>query len=153
MPGLLYAIVKYCDRRKKVEHIMIFKMSGLIVIIACLFIASCEDNSGPYTTYFHMRVDSISMPEEVMQTDTLEIMFYATLPSCCYNFHRFEAQGYDHQLNIKMIGKLRHNIPCCTAMKYIEEVYRLDGLLTGYFYVNVEQPDKTSIIDSVLILR
>lgn len=132
---------------------LIFIKCSLIVIIVSSFIVSCEDSSGPYDTYFHMKVDSISIPEEIMQTDTLEILFYATLPSCCYNFHRFDARGDLNLLNMKLIGSLRHNIPCCTAIKYIEKTYTVDELLTGYFYIEVKQPDNSSIIDSVFVLR
>ena len=125
----------------------------ILLTVACVVFNSCEDSTGPGYSVFHIMVDGLSIPDEIMQTDTLRIVFYATLPSCCYNFHRFEFTTGENSLSVKMMGRRRFNLTCCAPRKHIEETFMVDQLLTGYYYIEVLQPNLISLIDSVLVLR
>jgi hypothetical protein len=128
----------------------------LVSILVCVFSASCEDETGPYYTFFYIEIDSLSAPAEIMQTDTLEIAFYSVPLSCCYNFYRFDTPDIiemDNCLHIRMIGRETHNLLCSCLPRVIEMDYEVVQMLTGYFYIEVMQPDGSALLDSVLVYR
>jgi len=126
---------------------------SLVSVLACIILASCEDETGAWYTFFHMEIDSLSAPAEIMQTDTLEITFYSVPMGCCYNFYRFDTDLRDNRLRIQTIGRQTHNILCACLPRVIEMVYEVDNMLTGYFYIEVLQPDDSVLLDSVLVHR
>lgn len=128
---------------------------SLVSVLSCIILASCEDETGMWFTFFHMEIDSLSVPTEIMQTDTLEITFYSVPMDCCYSFYRFNADLSDNRLRIQIIGRQVHNMACACAWpgRINEMVYEVDNMLTGYFYIEVLQPDDSVLLDSVLVHR
>ena len=135
-----------------------FMIPALVLIVAIVVLASCEDETAPYYTFFPMEIDSLSAPAEIMQTDTLRITFYSVPMSCCRSFYRFEYPPtifLENYLYLQIIGKQLHGIPCeCAPPGRVNEIgYEVTQMLTGYFYIEVLQPDGSSLIDSVLVYR
>lgn len=131
---------------------------ALVSLLTCSVLSSCDDESGVWYTFFHMEIDSLSAPAEVMQTDTLRITFYSVPMDCCYSFHRYlvtNVDFMDNTLRIRIIGKQAHNIPCvCEWPGRVNEMeYEVTSMLVGYYYIEVEQPDDSVLRDSVLVNR
>jgi len=129
---------------------------SIVTMIVCIAFASCEDESGAWYTLFTMKIDSLSAPAEVLQTDTLRITFYSEPMSCCYNFYRYDLPGVDisdNTLRIRITGRKTHNLPCSSLPRVIEMEYEVTSMLAGYYYIQVYQPDGSVLRDSVLVDR
>jgi len=103
-----------------------------------------------------MKIDSLSAPAEILQTDTLRITFYSEPMTSCFNFHRYNLPGVDftdNSLRIRIIGRERHNLPCMSLPRVIEMEYEVTSMLAGYYYIQVYQPDGAVLRDSVLVNR
>lgn len=128
----------------------------LVSAFACILLTSCDEEEGYWYSFFHMKIDSLSAPAEIMQTDTLRITFYSEPLDCCHNFYRYDnVLDYyiENTLYIRIYGSVTHNLLCMCLPRIIEMEYEVTQMLTGYFYIEVLQPDGSSLIDSVLVYR
>lgn len=89
----------------------------------------------------------------MLQTEILDITFYITFKSSCYNIHSFETSYDTHVLRVKLIGEIQHGISCLDLAIREEKILPLIGFPTGMSYIEVLQPDGTILEDSVLVLR
>ena len=129
---------------------------AIISILAGFLSISCDEDNGAWYTFFYMEIDSLSAPAEVMQTDTLRVTFYSKPMGCCYNFYRYEplyGKFRENTLRIRMIGRETHNLLCACLPRAIEMEYEVTSMLTGYYYIEVVQPDGSILRDSVLVYR
>jgi hypothetical protein len=133
------------------------RILAIALYSACAFFVACEDSSGPSSdicwTYFHMKVDSLSVPSEIMQTDTLRIEFYSTPYDGCKKFHRFIHNQEHNNLRIFLIGMELWNVGCYSPPRVIDVGFTVRKTYTGRFYIEVIEPDGSKMIDSVLVLR
>jgi hypothetical protein len=129
---------------------------SFISVLACTIFSSCDEGNGSWYTFFHMEIDSLYTPGEIMQTDTLHITFYSVPMSCCYNFYRYDiipGDFMENRLRLQIIGRETHNLACACLPRVIEMEYEVYNMLAGEFYIEVIQPDDSTIRDTVLVNR
>jgi len=127
----------------------------IIIVLVSISIASCDDDQPmkPYETKYHIYVDSLYLQNEVLQTEILDITFYITFKSSCYNFHSFETSYDSRVLKVKLVGEIQHQVSCLLLVRCEEKTLPITGFPTGMSYIEVLQPDGTILEDSVLVLR
>ncbi|MCK4312043.1 MAG: hypothetical protein KAW88_04845 [Candidatus Cloacimonetes bacterium] len=126
----------------------------IIILIGILFsIFSCTEPD--YESYtFIIPVDSLLIPDSIVLNDTLEIRFFGTIGNNgCYSFEKFESIEQQTSIQLTAIGKFTGAGVCTCVMVDLEESYFVTPSITGQYYIEVLQPDKTVLRDSVLVIR
>jgi hypothetical protein len=125
---------------------------ALHIVIALIFIPACSKPHVPSVNYFLVRVDSISIPDSISQTDTLKIKLYGTIGNNGnYAFDRFEAERSAHNLSLTVWGKYTKNDYATQALVFLNKEYPISTLYPGLFKINILQPDSTYLRDSVVV--
>jgi hypothetical protein len=138
------------------KSVRLFIVLSIISILICLFMTSCDEENGAWYTFFRMEIDSLSAPGEIMQTDTLRITYYSVPMSCCYNFYRYDiipGDFMENRLRLQIVGRETQNLACACLPRVIEMEYEVYNMLAGEFYIEVIQPDDSTIRDTVLVNR
>ena len=132
------------------------KIIGYIIAINVLIISivSCDDDSlKPYSTTYHMIVDSIAAKDTIHSTEVLGITLYYTLYSSCENFKWVETSRDSDTLSMKLIGTKQHNVSCAENIVHDYTYLPITGFISGKYYLEVLQPEGSSLIDSVFVLE
>ena len=129
---------------------------GYIVAINVLIISivSCDDDPlKPYSTSYHMSVDSIAAKDTIHSTEILDTTLYFTLYSSCENYKWVETNRDSYTLSIKLIGTKQHNVSCAANIVHDYTYLPITGFISGKYYLEVLQPEGSSLIDSVFVLE
>ena len=132
------------------------RILGYIIALNVLIISivSCDDEPlKPYSTNYHMRVDSIAAKDTIHSTEILEITLYYTLYSSCEKFEWVETDLESDSLSIKLIGTEQHNVSCAYNIVHDNTNLPITGFSSGTYYLEVLQPMGSSLIDSVFVLE
>ena len=132
------------------------KILGHIIAISVLIISfvSCDDDPlKSYSTNYHMSVDSIAAKDTIQSTEILSITLYYTLYSSCENFKWVETGIDSDTLSIKLVGTKQHNISCADNIVHDYTSLPITGFISGQYYLEVLQPDGSSLVDSVFVLE
>jgi vesicle coat complex subunit len=132
------------------------RILGYIIALNVLIISimSCDDDPlEPYSTNYHMSVDSIAAKDTIHSTEILEITLYYTLYSSCENFAWVETDLESDTLSIKLIGTEQHNVSCADNIVHDYTHLPITGFSSGTYYLEVLQPKGSSLIDSVFVLE
>jgi vesicle coat complex subunit len=132
------------------------RIIGYIIALNVLIISivSCDDDPlEPYSTNYHMSVDSIAAKDTIHSTEILEITLYYTLYSSCENFELVETDLESDTLSIKLIGTEQHNVSCADNIVHDYTYLPITGFSSGTYYLEVLQPKGSSLIDSVFVLE
>lgn len=117
------------------------------LLFTIAFGASCSViNNDANTSTFVIKVDSISVPNEVASSDTLVIRPFGTVgPDGCHSFERFEASRTSSSLDLKLVGELieRDDIGCADVIVQLDTTYKVPPPLEGPFKINIFQPDES----------
>ena len=127
----------------------------IIILVMLICIISCQDQGQPkpYWTDYHIYTDSITVQDQILQTEVLDITFYFCLTMYTERFDRFETRMDSNTLSVKLIGQVEHNVPVVGAFEYKEKVLPIIGFPADTCYIRVLQPVGDDIFDSVLVLR
>jgi len=131
----------------KVRSVVFF-----IVVLISISLASCLKSDIEFE-YFKVRVDSLSVPSSISHEDTLNIQLYGTIGSDgCHSFSHFEAERDTFELKLTVWGKRYVKAGSCpTIMIYLDTVYSIFPLYPGSFYIKIQQPDDSTLNDTVNI--
>jgi len=131
----------------KVRSVVFF-----IVVLISISLASCLKSDIEFE-YFKVRVDSLSVPSSISHKDTLNIQLYGTIGSDgCHSFSHFEAERDTFELKLTVWWKRYVKAGACpTIMIYLDTVYSIFPLYPGSFYIEIQQPDDSTLNDTVNI--
>ena len=127
---------------------------AIAITVSIISIVSCDDDPlKPYSTKYHMSVDSISAKDTIQSTETLNITLYYTLYSSCEKFEWVETNLESDTLSIKLIGTKQHNVSCAENIVIDYTYLPITGLVSGTYYLEVLQPEGSSLVDSVFVVE
>lgn len=133
---------------KKISIILFF-------LIFTFFLIYCEKSFDPaLDSTFHVKVDSVSVPNTIALNDTIVCKFWGILGSNgCYQFWHFRALHDSNRITISVWGYiLKADICTCVMSQLNGKEYRMKPDLKGYYRIHILQPDNTVMKDSVLVL-
>ena len=122
----------------------------MILFPSCLNLDNEEDES----TYFMIEVDSISLADTILTTDSLSISFYGTVGNnSCYSFYQFYPQTLEDTIKIEVWGVLAPDEHCTDVIVTLEgEQLNVFNFDEGTYFVHVIQPDASLLTDSLTVI-
>jgi hypothetical protein len=104
---------------------------------------------------FLVRIDSLRIQKPVISSDTLRGRLWGTLgPNTCYSFSRFQKVSSDSfSVRIKVFGLHSPSSSCGQAIQKLNgAIYRVYPVYRGTFQFFVEQPDGSSLRDTIVVI-
>jgi hypothetical protein len=104
---------------------------------------------------FVVRIDSLAIQKPALSSDTLRGQLWGTLgPTTCYSFSRFQrVSGDSFSVRIKVFGLYTKASTCGQAVQRLNRaVYRVYPVYRGIFQFEVEQPDGSTLRDTISVL-
>jgi hypothetical protein len=104
---------------------------------------------------FVVRIDSLAIQKPVISNDTLKGQLWGTLgPTTCYSFSRFQRiSGDSFSVRIKVFGLNSQASACGHAIQKLNRaIYRVYPIYRGAFRFEVEQPDGSTIRDTITVI-
>ncbi|MCK4420680.1 hypothetical protein KAW48_02695 [candidate division WOR-3 bacterium] len=131
----------------KVRNVVFF-----IVVVISVSLTSCLKSDIEFE-YFKVRVDGLNVPSSISHEDTLNIQLYGTIGSDgCHSFSHFEAERDTFELKLAVWGKRDIKVGACPCiMVPLDTVYSVFPLYPGSFYIEIQQPDGSTLNDTVNI--
>jgi len=128
------------------------KLVYLIVILLLTLFTSSDCYKSRYE-YFIVRVDSLYAQSPISYNDTLNIYLYGFIGSDgCYSFSHFEDERDSFRLNLTVWGKYDVKALICPQMVvYLDKIYSVYPLYPGLFFIEIKQPDGSSLKDTVIV--
>ncbi len=126
----------------------------LLMITSSLLLSSCFLSNDDGNVLYKIKVDSLDIPITISQDDTLDIWLYGVVGgSSCYSFSHFVTYTKPSELKLTVWGKYpKKDVPCLCVMVYLEEKHSVyPPLNQGTFYIIIDQPDGSTLVDSVIV--
>lgn len=122
----------------------------LTTVALCLGCSTEPENS---TELFKVKVDSISSPTFGALSDTLVLRLYGTIGNDgCYSFSHIEDTRQPLKLDLTVWGEHSSAGACPAVMVYLDgKEYKWVATHTGWFVINIHQPDNSILSDSMII--
>lgn len=115
---------------------------------------SCSTEPENKYTYFKIMVDSLSHRDTISVNDTLKIKFYGIVgPDGCHKFSHFEAHKKTNEVELTVWGsKPDYPTACPEILVYLDgEEYNTVFSQAGLYYIKINQPDNSILLDSVYV--
>lgn len=127
-------------------------VKGLIAVVLSVFFSSCSLFTESDYRLFRVEVDSLNVPSSISQNDTLPIWLYGIVgTNGCYSFSHFEAERETYKLMLSVWGRWTKATACPDVMVYLHEKYSVFPLPPGFFYIEIQQPDGSTLMDTVIV--
>lgn len=129
----------------------LIKLCLMLFIITLALIACSDDDE---VEYYKIMVDEIDSPETVAVNDTIAFRLYGTVGNDgCYSFSHFEDYKQNMAVDLTLWGKHDATSGTCTqAVVFLNgREYPAIPSQQGIFYINIHQPDGTTLRDSVIV--
>ncbi len=124
------------------------------MITSSLFLSSCFLSNDDGNVLYKIKVDSLDIPITISQDDTLDIWLYG-IAGCdgCHSFSHFTTNTKPSELKLTVWGKhSKNDFVCFLAVVKLEEKYSVyPPLNQGTFYIIIDQPDGSTLVDSVIV--
>jgi hypothetical protein len=126
-------------------------LSVLWMASSCIF----AERDAWVTEYRQITVDSLRVPDSLSSADTLVIQFYGAIGyDGWWKFWRFDAARDSHEVRVSLWAKARYlkhggcpsNVPLLSGKEF-----HVAPLYPGTFRVVALQPDRSKLIDSVVV--
>jgi hypothetical protein len=126
----------------------IFAVLFPILMVSC----STEEETAP--TLFTVKVDSLQHPSSVALNDTIAVHLFGTIGGDgCHSFSHFQDTKQSLQVDLTVWGKRTPADVCPAVMVYLDgREYTVIASQRGMLYINVHQPDGSTLVDSVQVL-
>ena len=124
-----------------------------LLAAALTALSSCSKTTEPMVSYFVVQVDSISVPDSISRSDTLQIKLYGAIGSNGnYSFDRYEATRDSFNLHLTVWGKYVDNDVAAMVMVLLDGAeYPVYPVYPNKFKIFIRQPDSSVLSDSVVI--
>lgn len=130
-------------------------MKGLTLfsVLVGIFIYSCSTGTDPEYSYFKVKVDSIQVPQDPVVGETINFKLFGTVGGDgCHSFAYFKEDVSDNDSQLVVWGKRKNETACPAVMVYLRgKQYPVIAKITGYFKIEISQPDGTTLKDSVWV--
>ena len=116
-------------------------------------ILGCGTEPETKPTQFVILIDSIAHVPSLIVGDTIAIKLFGTIGNDgCHLFSHFEDSRQALRLDLTVWGQRSPSGVCPDVMVYLNgREYKLATTQTGWFSINIHQPDGTVLRDSILV--
>lgn len=134
-----------------------FVTVGIVVVVAMVIVSSCKKDEVTVSNppqEFAIRIDTLKIQKPVFAPDTLRAKLWGIIGnSSCYQFARYQEVSHDSfQVTIKVFGTYTPSGSCApTNVVLNAAIYRVYPVYQGLFRFFVQQPNGTTIRDSIIV--
>ena len=127
----------------------------IIIILSISFsLLNCStEPEGEYQEY-QIKVDKVTLSDTISVHDTLSLKFDGFVgPNGCHRFKYFAVVNKSNEITIAVLGeKPTFSSICTDQVIYLDgKEYKLKLAASGNYKIKINQPDNTSLIDSVYV--
>lgn len=140
------------------KHVPLMVSLTVAFLALALLITSCKKDEVTVSNApqeFVVRIDSLAIQKPALSSDTLRGQLWGTLgPTSCYSFSRFQKiAGDSFSVRIKVIGVNSQSNSCAQVVQKLNRaIYRVYPVYRGVFRFEVEQPDGSTLRDTITVL-
>ncbi|MES2772936.1 MAG: hypothetical protein V4722_02040 [Bacteroidota bacterium] len=128
--------------------------SGIItlscVVVATLILSACKKQPDECILYSTAQVTKVTGPRTVSVNQEADFTLKYILRDGCGRFENLQSTSSGNTITISLLATYQ-GCMCTDILLGGEATYKFKSSLPGVYYLNFVQPNKTLLIDSVIV--